>query len=295
MSTCPVCKSDRTSNFPIYYIFREKRFQAKQCVVCSFVFLDPRPTDEELALLYSDEYFMYDGADCGAHSPTDYETAARKGSVKFPEILGWIKRFKSSGHFFEVGCGMGYFLDYARANGYTVSGVEYAALGTNVCRKKFGLHVEQGSFEAYPLVPEQHDVIFMGDVLEHLIQPLDMLQKAKKMLKTSGIVSIEVPSIFNSIVGRLAVITYRSIKTQKKMPMPPYHVNEFTPKTLRSIIERAGFSKVVVIQRVKPPATITLRGSWYEKIMKKALQYPNYLFTKAFGVFGDRLLGIGVK
>jgi SAM-dependent methyltransferase len=259
------------------------------------VYLDPRLTPEELAVLYSDAYFLYDGADFGAHSPTDYESAAIKGSVKFPEILGWIKRFKPSGDFFEIGCGMGYFLEYARKNGYNVSGIEYAELGVQTCRSKFGLDVQRGSFEEFPVQHERYDVMFMGDVLEHLIQPLDMLRKAHTMLKPSGLLAAEVPSMFNSLTGRSAVAGMRMLGRTKKMTLPPYHVSEFTPRTLRAMMERAGFKECVIVQRIKPPSSITLRGSLFEKIVKKTLHYPNYGLTKSLGVLGDRLLGIGIK
>jgi 2-polyprenyl-3-methyl-5-hydroxy-6-metoxy-1,4-benzoquinol methylase len=295
LTACPLCKDERSREFPISYDFNQKRFQARQCLCCAFIFLEPRPTLEDLRLLYKDEYFLHDGADFGAHSPTDYETAAIKGSVKFPEILGWISKYKPAGKFFEVGCGMGYFLDYARGHGYSVSGIEYAQLGTRTCREKFGLNVEQGSFEEFQARPDQYDVIFMGDVLEHLTQPLEMLQKAHLMLKPSGIVAVEVPSMFNSATGRLAVLGLRMLKTNKKMPMPPYHVNEFTPKTLRALLLKSGYKEAVVIQRIKQPRSITLRGSILEKATKKILHYPNYTITKAFGVLGDRLLGIGIK
>lgn len=188
---------------------------------------------------------------------------------------------------------MGYFLEYVRGKGYHVNGIEYSAMGTKVCRERFGLDVQQSSFEEFPLQPGQFDVIFMGDVLEHLIDPRAMLEKARQMLKPSGIVAVEVPSMFNSIVGRLAILGYRILRTRKKMPMPPYHVNEFTPKTLRTMFTQAGFRDSTILQRIKPPGNITLRGTLFEKRVKKALHYPNFLITKSFGVFGDRLLGIG--
>jgi hypothetical protein len=122
-----------------------------------------------------------------------------------------------------------------------------------------------------------------------------MLKKAHTMLRQSGIVAVEVPSMFNSITGRLAVAGFRLLGMQKSMPMPPYHVNEFTPKSLRAIIEQAGFKQAVIVQRVKSPPSMTLRGSLLEKVIKKTLQYPNYMITKSIGVFGDRLLGIGIK
>ena len=295
MTTCPLCSQTDSRDFPIFYEFHQKQFQAKQCAHCSFVFLDPRLTPEELKLLYSDEYFLHDGADFGAHSPSDYESAAIKGSVKFPEILGWIQRYKPSGEFFEIGCGMGYFLEFARRNGYTVSGIEYAELGVKTCQTKFGLTVQRGSFEDLPIQPDRYDVMFMGDVLEHLVQPLDMLRKVHSMLRPTGVFAAEVPSMFNSLTGRWAIAGMRVLKTRKKIGMPPYHVNEFTPKTLRSMIERAGFKDSIIVQRIKPPSAIALRGSVFEKVVKKVLHYPNYGLTKSLGIFGDRLLGIGIK
>lgn len=294
MNACPLCGSERHRPFPIHYMLQGKRFGGVQCASCSFVFILPRPNKEELSFMYSDEYFLHDGADCGAHSMTDYETAAQKGSVKFPEILGHIKKFRSSGDFFEVGCGMGYFLAYAKTQGYSVSGIEYAALGAKVAREKFGLNVVQSSFEELPIVEGAYDVIFFGDVLEHLVAPLEMLRKAHRMTKHGGVVAAEVPSMFNSIVGRGARVAFGILGTSKSMPMPPYHVNEFTPATLKAMFQAAGFSHVKIVQRIKKPDTITLRGTLFEKTAKKSLQYPNYVITKTVGLFGDRLLGIGV-
>ncbi|MCI0707100.1 MAG: class I SAM-dependent methyltransferase [Ignavibacteriae bacterium] len=245
--------------------------------------------------MYADEYFLHDGADCGAHSMTDYETAAQQGSVKFSEILGYIKQFKSSGDFFEVGAGMGYFLDYVRSEGYTVNGIEYSPLGVSKAREKFGLNLSRSSFEQFPESPKSHDIVFFGDVLEHLVQPLEMLRKAHCMLRHGGITVAEVPSMFNSIVGRGAEIIFGALGKSKRMPMPPYHVNEFTPATLQRIFLSAGYREATVFQRIKHPSTIALRGNAFEKATKLALQYPNYIVTKAFGILGDRLVGIGVK
>ncbi len=279
----------------MYYLFNEKRFDARKCTQCGFIFVSPRPTPEDLGLMYSDEYFLFEGADFGAHASTDYETAAIRGSVKFPAILGAIQKFKRSGKLFEIGCGMGYFLNYAKTHGYDTCGIEFAALGTEVCRTKFGLDVTQSSFEDWNGTPNSYDVIFMGDVLEHFVDPLPMLQKAHDMLKPGGVVATEVPAVFNSLIGRGAAIALQMMGKPRKMQMPPYHVNEFTPSTLKKILANAGYSKIKIIQRVKAPSTITLRGSAFDKAIKKSLQYPNYFLTKAFGVFGDRMLGIGVK
>jgi len=295
MHNCPLCSGSGAERFPLSYTLKDKPFGAVQCTSCSFIYIEPRPTDEELALMYSDEYFLHDGAECGAHSSTDYETAAQQGSVKFPAILGKIRKHRQEGSFFEVGCGMGHFLNYAKENGYTVSGIEYSKLGTEKCRSVFDLHVEQCSLEAFDPSGKKFDVIFMGDVLEHLVDPLAMAQKCRSMLAPGGVLAVEVPSMFNSIVGRLATSVFRMTGHVKRMPMPPYHVNEFVPRTLHSLFDRAGFEGISITQRIKKPSTITLRGAFYERWGKLFLQYPNVVLTSTANVFGDRLLGIGTQ
>lgn len=292
---CPLCGGSRARAFPIRYDFNGHVFRGRQCRDCEFIFVAPRPTPAELDLMYSEEYFTADSADQGAHSATDYETAAIQGSVKFPEILGAIRRFRPDGDFFEIGCGMGYFLDYARRQGYRVSGLEYSAFGTEAARTKFGLDVRQGSLATIRPPAGSCDVVFLGDVLEHMVDPLDELTRIRPLLKPGGVVAAEVPAQFNAIVGRGAVALYRLLGHERRMGLPPYHVNEFTPRTIRRLFARAGYAPVEVTQRIKPPSRITLRGNLLDRTAKRLLQYPNYWATRAFHVLGDRLLAIGVN
>jgi Zn ribbon nucleic-acid-binding protein len=294
-SSCPLCGSTNSKAFPIYYTLREKRFDARECASCGFVYVAPKLTPDELAFMYSDDYFLHDGADSGAHSSTDYETAARRGSVKFPVVLGAIKKYVPSGKYLEIGTGMGHFLKYAHDNGYDTFGVEFSELGAKHAQEKLGLNVVRSSFEDYAAPPESFDVIFMGDVLEHFVEPKAQLERAYSLIRKGGAVACEVPGMFNTLVGRAAVMGYRLMNHTKKMPMPPYHVSEFMPDTLRKIYLDSGFEKVIIIQRIRSPKVITLRGSVMEKLLKRAIHYPNYALTKTLGVFGDRLLAIGIK
>jgi len=293
--SCPLCKSIEQSDFPIYYTFNSHSFNGKQCRSCGFIFLSPRPTVEELNMMYAEDYFTGDDSEHGAHSSTDYETAAIKGSVKFPEILGWIKRYHPTGDFFEIGCGMGYFLKFARDNGFRVSGVEFSTFGTKAAQEKFGLNVQQGSLDTVAIPANSFDVVFLGDVLEHMVDPIKELERIRVLLRPNGIVAAEVPSSFNSMVGRAATLVYNMQGKKRFMKLPPYHVNEFTPSTIRKALEVAGYTNNRIVQRVKKPSTITLRGSMFDRFAKKTTQYPNYWITKSLGIFGDRILAIGVK
>ncbi len=139
------------------------------------------------------------------------------------------------------------------------------------------------------------DAILMGDVLEHFTNPRLAMELSLKLLKKGGALIVTVPSTLNLPSTRLAFLIYRLIGSQKTMTIPPYHLTEFFPKTLKKIFLESGFSKAIIKQRTKHPKTITLRHSKIENFIKLSTQYPNYYFTKIFGAFGDRMTGIGIK
>ena len=54
---------------------------------------------------------------------------------------------------------------------------------------------------------KQYDVIVMGDVLEHVIEPVKVLKKVKQMLKKDGILWISTPN-YNSAYARMEKFTH---------------------------------------------------------------------------------------
>lgn len=82
------------------------------------------------------------------------------------------------------------------------------------------------------------DVIVVNQVLEHLPEPKKTLEKLIEMLRVGGIISITVPN------------TKSNHKVLSKGPLQPLeHINGFTPKALRALIEKVGL--VIVRDKTK--------------------------------------------
>jgi 2-polyprenyl-3-methyl-5-hydroxy-6-metoxy-1,4-benzoquinol methylase len=79
-------------------------------------------------------------------------------------------------------------------------------------------------------------VITLFEVLEHLDNPLTILQSLSKLIAPGGVLILETPDC-SGISNIQEMISYRKIH-------PLDHINAFTPKTLESIAGRAGFKKV---------------------------------------------------
>jgi SAM-dependent methyltransferase len=277
---------------PFGYAFNDRWLGAYECRECGIIFIHPQPTSDELAQLYSKEYFEGDFR-CGhAGSYFDEKTQA---SLADEQLLARIKALKPAGAFLEVGCAGGAFLHAARNAGYDVTGVEFSDVAAQLARDKFGLNVITGDLATARFPDSTFDVVFMGDVLEHLSDPLATCAEVFRILKPGGVFVIECPMQTNTLFSRLGFFVYTLLGKKATVQLPPYHLFEYRPASMRRLLQRCGFDIVQTQQAMIPPSEVTLRGPRIQRAGKKVLQYPNYLLTKLFGVFGDRIEMVATK
>jgi len=206
--SCNLCGHDGFVDLPFHYIWRQKRFQGVQCRRCSLITLDPLPTPDEPTLLYTKDYFT-----SGLHGldrlQVDYETWADRSTDSARRFLKEeiLRRHPTAGSVFELGAAMGHFLAAARDLGWEVGGVEISADAVSMAREKFGLDLLCNDIES--LASEEQadrwDVVYAGDLFEHLRDPSGTLAKVTTLLKPGGLCIMKVPGTFNLLATRLAV------------------------------------------------------------------------------------------
>lgn len=283
---CPICFSKRLKSEPFGYRFNGNWLGGVRCRECSVIFIHPQPSAEELTKLYSGEYFAGDFR-CGHEG--NYFDDATLGRVADGNLLQRIKRDKSGGCFLEIGCAGGAFLNAARAAGFDVHGVEFSDEAAQFARTRFGLDVRTGDIQSVNLPSETYDVVFMGDVLEHLTDPVAALREINRAMKTGGVLVILCPMQTNTLFSRLGFLLYGAIGKKATVALPPYHVFEYRPRSLAGLVRRCGFRVDRMKETIIPPSKIAQRGSFIMKKAKKAFHYPNYFLTAFFGVLGDRV------
>jgi SAM-dependent methyltransferase len=202
---------------------------------------------------------------------------------------------KPGGRFLEIGCAGGAFLNAARARGYDVSGVEFSRDAAQFARERFKLDVVTGDVVDARLEPASFDVVFMGDVIEHLPQPVETMKEIHRIMVTGGLLVIECPSQTHTIFSRLGFFLYSAVGMKAVVALPPYHLFEYRPPSIRFLLRVCGFNVLRVTESMIPPGRVTLRGPLMQRIGKRVAQYPNYVITKLSGVFGDRLEVFALK
>jgi SAM-dependent methyltransferase len=298
--TCPLCAHGRAEVLPFRYAFGARFLYGVRCSGCSFTYLDPMPSDDEIRALYEEDYFTTCSETCGAHGPRAYmEMAAESGedrrhSAKRLERL-LLQHRGSRGDLLEVGCGPGYFLAELKALGWRVLGLEVSEFAAKVGREKLGIEIRIGHLERRTFEPDSFDVVFMGDVLEHLPRPRESLEAIRSWLRPGGIVAIAVPATMNLLAARLGLFTYAKARRFKTMRIPPYHLCEYTPRTLKHMIEQSGFRIRLLRQSAVPLGRMGLRGSTLENAGKVVLQVCAHLTSRLVNRGGDRLLAIAER
>lgn len=172
---------------------------------------------------------------------TLYATVAASASIRqqWQERLANLERLAGSpGRLLDFGCGYGGFLEEAQLSGWDAHGLELGewAGSAAAARGLRNLHVGWLADQAFEA--ESFDVIHTSQVLEHLASPLEQLLQLRPLLKPGGILYADVPN-YRSLTIRLG-------KDDFMLNEPPQHVNYFSPRTLRSLLVRAGLEVIEV-------------------------------------------------
>lgn len=191
-ATCQICGDERCQP----YVERRDRFSDQvfhyvQCVGCGEVYLNPRPTLEEISAFYPDHYESYETIE--NQSTRLQQTLLWKNQEK---VLKYVQGFTSGpGSLLDIGCSTGQFMRVTREHGWSVTGIELVDHAAEIARTRYQLDVRTGDLDNVPLPSQGFDIITMWDVLEHLHAPRRALEKIRDLLKPNGILAVGFPNL----------------------------------------------------------------------------------------------------
>jgi 2-polyprenyl-3-methyl-5-hydroxy-6-metoxy-1,4-benzoquinol methylase len=140
----------------------------------------------------------------------------------------------------DVGTSSGYLAAPLAARGNTIVGIE---LDPDAAREAetFCERVLVGDVEtmALPLEPASFDVVLLGDVVEHLRDPVAALARLRPLLRPGGRIVLSTPNVANWAI-RLSLLAGRWRYTDRGI-LDRSHTHLFTRATLREALERAGY------------------------------------------------------
>ncbi|CAH0354126.1 bifunctional 2-polyprenyl-6-hydroxyphenol methylase/3-demethylubiquinol 3-O-methyltransferase UbiG [Aquabacterium sp. CECT 9606] len=210
-------------------------FDVIDCAECKFKHVIPIPTEEELEKAYRHEYYTQEKPLYLERYRQDLEW----WNTVYTRRYELLEQNLSDGarSILDIGSGPGFFLLNGQQRGWRVKGIE-PSIEAATHSQKLGLDVENIFFseETAPTLGT-FDVINMGEVLEHIPAPADLLKLAHSKLNVNGLICIIVPNDFNpfqeALEGHLGFSPW--------WVAPPHHINYFDFPTLAGLLAHCGF------------------------------------------------------
>jgi SAM-dependent methyltransferase len=269
---CPLCGADDPETLlqapapggsPPYHVVG--------CRACGLGYLNPRPDERSINLLYPEDYTWY-------HPPAEQGSRwarlkqylrqlvmARYFGTPPPAgprrhgALAWLASwwlyprrqsmtclpYHGQGRLLDYGCGSGWFARQMRDLGWRVTGMDFSShAAERVCRR-FGIPTLAGTLPHPQVAPGSFDVITLGAVLEHVHRPHALVAACAEALAPGGCLVVSVPNLASWGFGYFGSHWWGL--------QLPHHLLHFTPETLRHLLQAHGL-EVRLLKTIGRPA-----------------------------------------
>jgi len=288
VTRCLACGSASLAPLAMRYEYRGVLFPLAECRACGMRFLTVQPAPVSFAELYAAEYFEQDYR-CGRSDAAYGEEAAFVAEDR--GLLDAFARLRSPGRLLEVGCAGGWLLKHARERGWQVRGVEVSEHGVQHARA-LGLDVFHGVLEDARLPAASFDLVYMGDVLEHVPDCRAVLAETRRVLAPGGHLYLRGPITTHSLARSAGLSLYGLIGSSIVLHEPPYHLWEFRPRPLARLLAATGFAVETIEQSKIPPGRLHGSKSALQSVVMTTIDVVNVALTRLLNARGDRAIVI---
>jgi SAM-dependent methyltransferase len=239
-------------------------YRLMECAGCGLGFIDPMPDVELLKTFYPSTYACY--AAEPVYEPSKESQKYKLARMRFPDLkqekgsLGsllkrsvsiaseWVSgktityslgvplRLTQDAMILEIGYGSGHWLYNMAAWGYkNLYGYDIDANPTSTEKlRAVGVHLPTDILTNYKDFVGSFDCIRLEHVFEHLLNPLEMLEICRSLLKPDGFLVMTYPC--KTSLSRLISSRYWG-------PLdPPVHLYHYTPKSTKLVLQKADFT-----------------------------------------------------
>jgi SAM-dependent methyltransferase len=202
-----------------------------RCRRCSLLFVNPRIPAAAILAGYAD----------GEDPQYVSQMAARVRT--FARALRHIDRLKpAKGRLLDLGTAAGAFLRAARDDGWDAIGVEPNRWLARWGRDHYDVPIEVGSIDDLSAPDAYFDVVTVWDVIEHTPDPLHVLRRARRLLKSDGLLVVNFPDMGSWIARAMG----------RSWPfLSSVHLYYFTRETMQASLRKAGFEATTMRPHVQ--------------------------------------------
>lgn len=230
---CPACGSQ---NFLPLYALSGGIFN--RCLSCSLVFLEGELSEKELKAIYDREDYQQ----------FSYYVSGLEKRIAL-DRLDWLSDKVSlvpGARVLDFGCGDGFFL-YVFRQAYPeleFFGLDLSEAAVEKGRSSYGLNLVAGEIDERTFPESFFDLVTMYHVVEHLTEPLKVIKQLFRVTRPGGKIVITTPNEDYLLLKSLQLL-YKISGGKVKIFLDKFynfeHINSFSEKSLKFLLERGGF------------------------------------------------------
>lgn len=205
-----------------------------------FYEVEDKPTQSELQDYYAAKYYQEaKGSYEQQYSQAELHHIRGKTALRWSVIS---ERFSDTGKMLDVGCGEGYALSFFGEMGWQVKGLDYSRAGIESKNPEYADKLVCG--DLFSLLrreiesAERYDVIWLQNVLEHVVDPVELMATLHGLVKPSGVLVVTVPNDFSEL--QLEALTTGVVDSPYWIALPD-HLSYFTATSLEALGVATGW------------------------------------------------------
>ena len=206
---------------------------------CGVTWPKPLPTQEQLDAIYGEGYLELELPGHGWHlrvQPAYAEAFGQERDLTLRE-LGVEPAELGGRRILDVGCANGIFLNYLRERGASGVGIDISQQMVEAARAR-GLDARSAGLDELP-ADASWDVVTLWDVIEHLLDPREALQRVAGLLRAGGELWIQTPC--TGLVSDAFGDGWRNY-------LYPQHIHLFSEPGLERLLEQEGFGVLASVR-----------------------------------------------
>lgn len=311
-NNCPICNHPSRFSFSSRDLMFDhyQRYDYNACTDCELIFQNPKPSSQDIAAFYPDEYDVYEEGSRLKKIPllrkaklAHYFGYNHLKTSTYHRLLARISFFVNKGEYeipfvpngslLDIGCGNGRFLHGMQQLGWQVKGVEFNDHAVNTCRKS-RLDVHHGDLFSAQFDDASFDVINLSHVIEHVPDPKALFIEMSRLLKPKGLLVLKTPN--SKALGRAL------FDTKWFANEVPRHLYLFSQKNLATLGKLSQL-QIIDTQTSSTPKiilnsvdyVINNRGKASKRIGWRRMLAKPYVWLAAFLKRGDEILMVFQK
>lgn len=247
-----------------------------------FVEAMPKPTETELQAHYNAKYYqMPEGS--YRHTYTEQELDYFRNIASVANRVAEQNALSRS--LLDLGCGEGFFVKAFKDFGWEVTCCDYSDYGISQHNPELLAYFHKGSIEQSlaKYDGQTFGLINLQNVLEHVIDPFQIMSMLKPLLSTKSAVRIRVPNDYSDFQLAMQEKGY----TANTWFTPPEHLSYFNQENLLHFIAACGY-RLLSLQANFPIEvflTNTHSNYWRDRSLGKQAHFSrvfceNFLINK---------------